>query len=449
MSMYDFFDAGIRGGMTFVNKHHVKASEDVQIMYIDINNLYGYAMTQYLPKGDFQWVYDESELAEILSVLNSNIDISEWQFGCYVEVDIDIPETVHDFLNEMPVAPEKLCPPGTNIEKLMMTLGPKRNYPVHWRTLQFYIQLGAVVTKIHKAVKFSQGPVFKQYIDSNTYFRSVSISEQNKIFYKLLNNSLYGKTVENLRKRLNLRLCNNATKLMTYTSKASFRKSIKIDDDLISVLLNKENIFLNRPSYIGQAILDLSKLCMHELKYKILAKYEARFKCKISIVAGDTDSFFLECRHVDVASKLIPAMIADGHLDISNYDKSHPLYSNEIASVVCRFKDETKGRGKILEGVFLCPKSYSILTTSHVPKEQNVKKAKGVILKGSTIDHDSYLEAYNDSIVVNIPQTKIGSRNHQLFTFKSNKKALSCYDNKRRWLTKNKSVAYGHYLDVE
>ena len=64
--MYDFFDAGIRGGMTFVNKHHVKASEDVQIMYIDINNLYGYAMTQYLPKGDFQWVYDESELAEIL-----------------------------------------------------------------------------------------------------------------------------------------------------------------------------------------------------------------------------------------------------------------------------------------------------------------------------------------------------------------------------------------------
>ena len=175
MSMYDFFDAGIRGGMTFVNKHHVKASEDVQIMYIDINNLYGYAMTQYLPKGDFQWVYDESELAEILSVLNSNIDISEWQFGCYVEVDIDIPETVHDFLNEMPVAPEKLCPPGTNIEKLMMTLGPKRNYPVHWRTLQFYIQLGAVVTKIHKAVKFSQGPVFKQYIDSNTYFRSVSI----------------------------------------------------------------------------------------------------------------------------------------------------------------------------------------------------------------------------------------------------------------------------------
>ena len=100
-----------------------------------------------------------------------------------------------------------------------------------------------------------------------------------------------------------------------------------------------------------------------------------------------------------------------------------------------------------LEGTL--PKSYSILTTSHVPKEQNVKKAKGVILKGSTIDHDSYLEAYNDSIVVNIPQTKIGSRNHQLFTFKSNKKALSCYDNKRRWLTKNKSVAYGHYLDVE
>ena len=449
MSMYDFFDAGIRGGMTFVNKHHVKASEDVQIMYIDINNLYGWAMTQYLPKGGFRWVYDDEELSEILTVLNSNIDISQWQFGCYVEVDIDIPESVHDLLNEMPVAPEKLCPPDSNVQKLLMTLGSKKNYPVHWRTLQFYIQLGAVVTKIHRAVKFEQGPVFKKYIDKNTYYRSMSNSDQDKDFFKLLNNSLYGKTVENLRKRLNLRLCNNATKLMTYTSKASFRKSIKIDEDLISVLLNKENICLNRPSYIGQAILDLSKLCMYELKYKILAKYEARFNCKISIVAGDTDSFFLECRNIDVKSKLIPAMIVDGHLDTSNYERTNPLYSDNIASVVGRFKDETKGRGTILEGVFLCPKSYSILTDSYVDKEKNVKKAKGVILKGSCIDHDSYLQAYNDSTVLNIPQTKIGSKNHQLFTLKNNKKALSCFDNKRRWLDKNISVAYGHYLDKD
>ena len=193
----------------------------------------------------------------------------------------------------------------------------------------------------------------------------------------------------------------------------------------------------------------MQKLCMYELKYKILAKYEARFKCKISIVAGDTDSFFLECRNVDVVKKLIPAMIADGHLDTSNYDKSNPLYSNDIASVVGRFKDETKGRGKILEGVFLCPKSYSILTDSYIPKEKNVKKVKGVILKGSSIDHDSYLEAYNYSTVLTIPQSKIGSKNHQLFTLKNDKKALSCYDDKRRWLTKNTSVAYGHYLDVE
>ena len=186
---------------------------------------------------------------------------------------------------------------------------------------------------------------------------------------------------------------------------------------------------------------------MYELKYKILAKYETRFGCKIRIVAGDTDSFFLEVENVDVVSTLIPAMIADGHLDTSNYDESHPQYSDKIASKIGKFKDETKGRGVILEGVFLCPKSYSILTTATKEKERNIKKAKGIKLKGSAINHDSYVQVYEEDTLLNISQTKIESKNHQLYTIKSTKKALRCFDNKRCWLGKNESVAYGHYRD--
>ena len=447
MSMYEFFEAGIRGGMTFVNKHHVKASENVQIMYIDINNLYGHALSQYLPRGDFKWVYDEDELVEILDILNSDKDISEWEFGCYVEVDITIPESVHDYLDELPLAPEKMCPPGSKTEKLLLTHHDKKNYAGHWRTIQLYVQLGAKITKIHRAVSFSQAPLFKSYVDFNTIKRSEATNDLDKNFFKLLNNSVYGKTVENLRRRMNLRLCNDKVKMMTYTSKVSFQRTIKIDDDLISVLLNKENICLDRPSYIGQAVLDLSKICMYELKYKVLAKYETRFGCKIRIVAGDTDSFFLEVENVDVVSTLIPAMIADGHLDTSNYDKSHPQYSDKIASKIGKFKDETKGRGVILEGVFLCPKSYSILTTATKEKERNIKKAKGIKLKGSDINHDSYVQVYEEDTLLNIPQTKIESKNHQIYTIKSTKKALRCFDNKRCWLGKNESVAYGHYRD--
>ena len=447
MSMYEFFEAGIRGGMTFVNKHHVKASENVQIMYIDINNLYGHALSQYLPRGDFKWVYEEDKLQKVLDIINSNCDISEWNHGYYVEVDITIPQSVHDKLDELPLAPEKMCPPGSKQEKLLLTHLDKNNYPGHWRTIQLYVQLGAVVTKIHRAVYFSQAPIFESYVNFNTVKRSQATNEMDRNFFKLLNNSVYGKTVENLRRRMNLRLCNNKTRLMTYTSKVSFQKSIKIDEDLISVLLNKENICLDRPSYIGQAVLDLSKICMYELKYKILASYETRFGCKIRIVAGDTDSFFLEVENVDVVSTLIPAMIADGHLDTSNYDKEHSYYSERIASKIGKFKDETKGRGVILEGIFLCPKSYSVLTTATKEKERNIKKAKGIRLKGSIVDHDSYVKVYEEDSLLSIPQSKIESKNHQLYTIKSNKKALRCFDNKRCWLGKNESVAYGHYRD--
>ena len=311
MTMYDFFDAGIRGGMTFVNKHHVAAGEGVELMYIDINNLYGWALSQHLPKSDFKWVLDEPTLSEMLDICKSNIEISEWEFGCIMEVDIHIPESLHDFLDQMPIAPEKNCPPGSNVPKLLMTHEDKLNYPLHWRLLQYFIQLGAVVKKVHRAITFAQAPVFKNYIVTNTKLRSEATNKVDSNFYKLLNNSLYGKTVENLRKRLNLRLCTTATKLMTYTSKASFRKSIKIDNDLVAVMLNKESIYLDRPSYIGQTVLDLSKLRMYKLKYDELRKYETQFGCQLNIIAGDTDSFFLESLNVSVRDQLIPAMIAD------------------------------------------------------------------------------------------------------------------------------------------
>ena len=229
---------------------------------------------------------------------------------------------------------------------------------------------------------------------------------------------------------------------MTYTSKVSFRKSIKIDNDLVAILLNKERVCLDRPSYIGQAVLDLSKLRMYKLKYIELKKYEDQFNCKLNIIAGDTDSFFLECFNVSVRDQLIPAMIADEALETSNYDANHPRFSTKNAFVVGKFKDETEGAVELLEGVFLRPKCYSILSNE---PNSHILRAKGITLGGSDINHDSYLKSYNESVEINVQQTKITSINHQLFTKKNSKRALSAIDNKRHWLSKNESVAYGHY----
>ena len=123
------------------------------------------------------------------------------------------------------------------------------------------------------------------------------------------------------------------------------------------VHLNKENVCLNRPSYIGQTVLDLRKLRMYQLQYIELEKYRKEQNCQINIVAGDTDSFFLELVNIKVET-LTDLMKRDRLLDTSNYDKNHPLYSNELNSVIGKFKDESKGV-KYKEWIFLRPKCYS------------------------------------------------------------------------------------------
>ena len=411
-----------------------------KILYIDINNLYGWALSEKLPFGKFSWILDEHELTSILDECVQQ-NLSDLDYGYLCEVDIDIPAKLHDFLDDLPVAPEHGCPPGSRVKKLLLTHRKKTNYVVHWRLLQMYLELGVKVTKIHRAVKFAQAYVFADYISKNTKKRAAAMSEFEKNFYKLLNNALYGKTVENLKKRVNLRLCQTSKSLITYTSKASFTRSWKIVDDLIAVKLRKEMVTLDRPSYIGQAVLDLSKLRMYQLQYRELVKYRQEFNCSIRIVAGDTDSFFIECDGVDLEKQLLPAMIRDSLLDSSNYPTNHPLYNTSIKKVIGKFKDESGGILNYTEAVFLRPKCYFI------ESEEPIMKAKGVNLKQSGFTLASYLRTYQEGVTMSTEQKRFVSKNHQLYTSQFSKVALSALDNKRRWLEKNRSVAYGHYLD--
>ena len=436
--MYNFFEAGIRGGLTFVNKHYVKAGENTELLYIDINNLYGWALSQKLPYKDFVWIFDKVELERAFRQCRDT-DIEDLDYGYNFEVDIEIPDEVHDYLDQFPIAAETKCPPGSKVKKLLLTHEPKYNYIIHWRLLQMFVRLGAVVTNIIRAVRYSQSTIFKTYVDSNTKSRALSTNKMDKNFYKLMNNSLYGKTVENLKKRLNLRICNNPKKLMIYTSKPSFRKGIKIADDLIALLLNKDVVCLDRPSYIGQVVLDLSKLRMYQLHYLELEKYRKQFNCAINLIAGDTDSFFLECKNVKL-SVLLEAMIADELLDTSEYDAQHPLYSTRLKSVVGKFKDESQGKVIYKEWIFLRPKCYSLLTDS----VQTVK-AKGINTRFADLRHAQYKRVYKKHEELIVSQKRIGTSNHQLYTFKSKKLALSCNDDKRQWYQRNKSHAYGHF----
>ena len=256
------------------------------------------------------------------------------------------------------------------------------------------------------------------------------------------------------RKRKDVRLCTNPASFVAQSSKPLYRRCIIIKENFVAAILNKEMICLDRPVYIGQAVLDLSKLRMYRLQYQDLEKYRQQYVgCQINIVAGDTDSFFLEVKGVDLKSQLLPQMMADGLLDTSNYPATSPLYSRAFENKIGLFKDESGGDTNYAEWIFLRPKCYSMLADDNTHSH----KAKGV-LRRTEMPHAHYREIYNsfapnadDEDAPSSPkrrrydQRRIASVNHVLYTTSYSKLALSINDDKRAWISQNSSLPYGHH----
>ena len=175
--------------------------EAVSIGYVDANNLYGLAMSQCLPTGDFEWLSDDA--VKDFDPMGVAIDGA---FGYVLEVDLHYPVELHDLHNGFPLAPEKmlvvdemLSPyaselkqkfglPSCKMPKLLTTLADKKNYVLHFRNLQLYLRLGLKLTKIHKILRFEQSPFMKSYIDFNTEKRKAAKNPFEVDLYKFYNN---------------------------------------------------------------------------------------------------------------------------------------------------------------------------------------------------------------------------------------------------------------------
>ena len=179
------------------------SKESSYILYLDMNNLYGYSMQDYLPVGGFEWI-PENKFEEFLTKL-PHIS-AENDIGYVMEVDLAYPPHLHDFHSSLPLAPEKLSIPFTDLSsycqsfpqkyisspKLIPSLRDKTKYIAHYRNVQLYIELGMRVTRIHRIIQFRQQPWMRPYINLNTTLRQQSKSTFEKNFYKLTNNSVYG-----------------------------------------------------------------------------------------------------------------------------------------------------------------------------------------------------------------------------------------------------------------
>jgi len=260
----------------------VHQSDKEELLYLDVNNLYGNALSEPLPYDGFKWMTDREELSQLVIDITS-MDTINCDEGYTLEVDVHTPAHLHYKLDQLPPAPESKSPTNSKVKKLLLTHTVKRNYVVHFRLLQYYMNLGMIVTKVHRAVEFTQAQILKSFIDYNTEQRSKASNELAKSYYKLKNNAIYGKTVENPEKRVNMRLCNSDKQYVTYTSKATFKRSMMISEDLVLVQLEKERIKLEQPVFIGQAVLDISKLRMYKLYYDELCGYASKFGGEIKL----------------------------------------------------------------------------------------------------------------------------------------------------------------------
>ena len=428
-------EKGIRGGVSMISTRYGKANNPYMkdydpdqptkfISYIDANNLYGWAMCKPLPTKGFRWMNKE--------------ELKDWKsMPCILEVDLTYPEKLHDLHNDYPLAPERLT--VNKVEKLIPNLNDKTKYVIHHETLKLYLSLGLKLTKIHRGITFEESAWLKPYIDLNTNLRAKATNDFEKDFFKLMNNSVFGKTMENIRNRVDIRLVTRESQAKKLTCKPNYQHHTIFCENLTAVHMKKVSLKFNKPVYLGMSILDLSKTLMYDFHYNyIKPKYVENAK----LLFTDTDSLAYEIQTEDFYRD-ISSDVKD-KFDTSNYPKDHPsgILTGVNKKVIGMFKDEASGK-QITEFVGLRAKLYSY----RVEESYEEKKCKGV--KKAVIKKTITFNDYKDCLFDNKPAMRkmnvIRSHLHTMYTETVNKIALSPFDDKRLIQKDNiHTFAYGY-----
>jgi hypothetical protein len=456
-----FIERGMRGGISLICNRYAKANnpymgekydkkvDNSYISYLDANNLYGWAMSQKLPLNVENWLDTDS-----FDPMTFNADGEK---GCIVEVDLEYPQELHDSHKDYPLAPEKLTVTEemlssvqkqwleklglkhTKTEKLVPNLMDKKNYVCHIKNLQLYISLGLKVKKVHRVLSFTQNNWLKEYIDFNTEMRKKAKNEFEKDFYKLMNNSVFGKTMENVRKRVNINL-RNENQLVKDAKKPHFKSYRIYDENLIAVEMGKTNVNLNKPMFVGFSILELSKTLMYDFHYNTM---KAKYGEKATLLFTDTDSL---CYHIKTDDLYEDMLTMKDQFDFSEYPKEHLCYDETNKKVIGKFKDETNAK-PIEEFCGLRSKLYSVKT--YDDKEKKV--AKGVqkrVIKEELTHQNYYLCLHSDKLT-DMKQScsfnLIRSFDHNINSLSVSKTSLCLFDDKKFYLGNTESLPYGHY----
>ena len=444
--MLMMFEKGIRGGISHISKRYAEANNKYMkdfdktkpstfIQYLDANNLYGWAMTQKLPTRGFKWI--DVDIPSVLKLLEKK-DTNQ---GFIFEVDLEYPSSLWKTHNDYPLAPERIK--IEKVDKLICSFLPKKNYVLHYKNLKQYLQEGMILKEVHRGLKFYQSPWMEPYIRKNTKLRKKAKNKFEEEFLKLMNNSVFGKTIENIRKRQNVELVDDRKKALKLTSKPNFDRATIFDEHLVAVHMKKTEVYFNKPVYVGQAILDLSKTLMFDFHYNFIRE---KYGNKAELLFTDTDSLMYLIQTDDFYHDIKKHV--KKKFDTSKYVVNHPsrIKTGVNKKVIGKFKDEAAGR-QITHFVGLRPKLYSFKIEEKKEGEEKSKgekkvkgenkveidKAKGV--KECVIKKSLTFEDYKKCLFSKEDLMKemniIKSENHDIYSMTTNKVALSANDDKR------------------
>eukprot|EP01059_Diplonema_ambulator_P031566 TRINITY_DN5842_c0_g1_i4.p1 TRINITY_DN5842_c0_g1~~TRINITY_DN5842_c0_g1_i4.p1 ORF type:complete len:1309 (+),score=273.92 TRINITY_DN5842_c0_g1_i4:385-4311(+) len=450
--MYMYFERQKRGGFTCAVKREAFSDDEHKIIYVDMNNLYGWSMMQKLPVSDFQWVPINTQLSLEQQhgwIMSLNPD-GEW--GYSIEVSLTYPDNLHDLHYDFPLAPvprtvdpsqysayqrswvEKHQKPTT---KLIADFMDRNEQVYHIKYLQLLLKHGLKLKAVHRIMAFRQSAWLEPYIRLNTELRQASTTDTESNLFKLMNNAVFGKTMEDVRNRTSTKIVDLDEDKLVKAQSSSLFNMRRVDLGQMCIMsMKRRETELNKPIYAGASILDLSKYRMSWWFYEVLVPELGREN--VELLYTDTDSYVIRIKTTDLTAdyaKLIHTF------DTSNFPKDHQLYSSQLKKVPGYMKSET-AEHYITHFVANRAKTYHY-ETSDSHSDSKAKGCPSAITKSFTVD--DYQAVISSKQGKTVEFHSIKSKAHNISTVHMHRQVLHGFDDKR-WICSDgiTTLPYGY-----
>ena len=301
-------------------------------------------MSKKLPVNEFKWTDNNLVNEEFIRNYNEND-----KKGYILEVDVKYPKELHDLHSDLPFLPERM--EMSKCKKLVCNLYDNKKYVVHIKSLKQALNYGLKLKKIHRIIEFNQEAWLKPYIDMNTELRKLARNDFEKDLFKLMNNSVFDKTMDNIRKHRDIKLVATDKKRSKLVSKPNHHTINLISEDLSIIEMKKTKVKMNKPIYLGLSILEISKILMYEFWYDYM---KPKYNDNVKFCYMDTDSFIMHIKTNDFYKDISDDV--GNRFDTSNYEVKRPLPIGKNKKVIGLMKYELGGE-IIMEFIALRPKT--------------------------------------------------------------------------------------------